>query len=242
MRYYGIFAGFMVAYLSVVLLLVARADALARVLVGVAIARAALDAAGAPAFAHYLRSRTKPDSAVRSTTPRLYSAYCRSYLASASHAHNWMLAIIKDWNQEVLFPGFLAIALGGLGMFAAATGSDSEPARGGRLAAGTRNTARCTAASAILAFWASLGPRAGLYSLLFNTVPVFSLLRAPGRTGIIVTLVLALFAAFGVRALRRRTRRTHGRLGRMRHMRPGATGAERHSHRLARCSCHLPRL
>jgi hypothetical protein len=56
----------------------------------------------------------------------------------------------------------------------------------------------------VLAFWASLGPRAGLYAVLFETVPVFSLLRAPGRTGIIVVLVLSLFAAFGVRALRRR--------------------------------------
>jgi hypothetical protein len=56
----------------------------------------------------------------------------------------------------------------------------------------------------VLAFWTSLGPRAGLYTLLFKTVPVFSLLRAPGRTGIIVVLILALFAAFGVRALRRR--------------------------------------
>jgi hypothetical protein len=40
--------------------------------------------------------------------------------------------------------------------------------------------------------------------VLFKVVPVFSLLRAPGRTGIIAVLVLALFSAYGVRALRRR--------------------------------------
>ena len=46
-------------------------------------------------------------------------------------------------------------------------------------------------------------PTRGLYSLLYKVVPVFSLLRAPGRTGLIVALILALFAAFGVRTLRR---------------------------------------
>jgi hypothetical protein len=36
------------------------------------------------------------------------SAYLPVVLASAAHAHNWLLPIIKDWNHEVLFPGFLA--------------------------------------------------------------------------------------------------------------------------------------
>ena len=80
-----------------------------------------------------------------------------------------------------------------------------------------------------LAFWASLGPRAGLYSLLFKTIPVFSLLRAPGRTGIIVVLILALFAAFGVRALEAPDIDTDRR----RLLRRGAAGNERHSDRLA---------
>ena len=40
----------------------------------------------------------------------------RSYLASAAHAHNWLLPIIKDWNHEVLFPGFLAIILAAIGV------------------------------------------------------------------------------------------------------------------------------
>ena len=56
----------------------------------------------------------------------------------------------------------------------------------------------------VLAFWTSLGPRAGLYTLFFHTIPVFSLLRAPGRTGIVVMLALAVLAAYGVRALRLR--------------------------------------
>ena len=42
----------------------------------------------------------------------------------------------------------------------------------------------------MVAFWASFGPDAGLYRLLFETVPVFALLRAPARMGIVVTLAL----------------------------------------------------
>ena len=44
-------------------------------------------------------------------------------------------------------------------------------------------------------------PRAGLYPLLFRVVPMFLIPRAR-QTGLVVTLVLALFAAFGVAFLR----------------------------------------
>jgi hypothetical protein len=50
----------------------------------------------------------------------------------------------------------------------------------------------------LLAVWASLGPQAGLYSLLYQLIPVFSFLRAPGRMGIVVMLSLAVIAGFGV--------------------------------------------
>ncbi len=55
-----------------------------------------------------------------------------------------------------------------------------------------------------MTLWASLGPRAGLYTVLYWTIPVFSFLRAPERMGIVVALCLAIFSAFGVRELRRR--------------------------------------
>jgi hypothetical protein len=153
----------------------------------------------APAFAHYLRLQNETGFGRSLDDAGMYSAYWRSYLASAAHAHNWMLAIIKDWNHEVLFPGFLAIALALIGM-AAAPGGRTERRR----LSGDGETVALYASLGGLALWASLGPRAGLYSLLYEVVPVFSLLRAPGRTGLIVTLILALFAGFGVRALRRR--------------------------------------
>jgi hypothetical protein len=49
----------------------------------------------------------------------------------------------------------------------------------------------------VLTFWSSFGPVAGLYSVLYHAVPVFSLLRAPARFGIAVTLALAVFTAVG---------------------------------------------
>ena len=54
--------------------------------------------------------------------------------------------------------------------------------------------------SAVIALWLSFGPDAGLYSLFYNTIPVFSFLRAPGRIGIIVVMCLAVFAGIALRA------------------------------------------
>jgi 4-amino-4-deoxy-L-arabinose transferase-like glycosyltransferase len=131
-----------------------------------------------------------------------WSAYFRSYLASAAHAHSWMLGFIRDWHGEVLFPGFVAVGLALVGVYAAL--ERREPDARDRSVESLRETLAYYAVAGVLAFWASLGPRAGLYTLLYETIPVFSLLRAPGRTGIIVTLACAVIAAAGVRRLRRR--------------------------------------
>ena len=58
-----------------------------------------------------------------------------------------------------------------------------------------RDVAGFYTALALIAFWASFGPDAGLYRLLFETVPVFAFLRAPARMGIIVTLALVVLSA-----------------------------------------------
>jgi hypothetical protein len=52
--------------------------------------------------------------------------------------------------------------------------------------------------SGVLAFWISFGPAAGLYRVLFAVIPVFSLLRAPSRIGIVVVLALTVFLASGL--------------------------------------------
>ncbi len=198
--YYGIFAAFMVAYVTLFLAWSRGLWRSPRYWTAVAIGAFLSMLLVTPAFAHYLRLQDETGFGRSLDDAAPYSAYLRSYLASAAHAHNWLLPIIKDWNHEVLFPGFLAILLGATGVAAIARGRDTSASSSAL--SGDRETVMLYGSLGLLAFWASLGPRAGLYTVLFKTVPVFSLLRAPGRTGIIVTLVLALFAAFGVRAIR----------------------------------------
>src|SRR5262249_4337546 len=50
-------------------------------------------------------------------------------------------------------------------------------------------------------------PAAGLYSLLYETTPLFSFLRVPSRFGLIVVLALTVFGGIAVSALLRRTSR-----------------------------------
>ena len=55
-----------------------------------------------------------------------------------------------------------------------------------------RDEARFYIGLAVFTLWLTLGPKAGLYTLLYYTVPVFSFLRAPARIGIVVTLALVV--------------------------------------------------
>ena len=122
---------------------------------------------------------------------RQYSADWRSYLASPAQAHAWLLGVIEHWN-EVLFPGFLATALAGGGVWMLA--------RPGGLPGRVRETAGFYTLLGGMAFWASLGPNAGLYTLLYQTMPAFSLIRAPARMAILVVLSVGML---GVVALSR---------------------------------------
>jgi hypothetical protein len=128
-----------------------------------------------------------------------YAADWRAYLASSAWAHTWMLGYIKRWN-EVLFPGFTAVILGLAGMVIVC--------RRTGLVAASPGWGRGTTTFYVLVFvmtvWASFGPAAGLYSVLYHAVPVFSLLRAPARFGIAVTLVLAVFVAVAASTLLQR--------------------------------------
>ena len=146
----------------------------------------------APAFAPYatLRSATgftRPlDESVR------WSANWQAYLASSAIGHVWMLPWIREFN-EVLFPGFVATVFG-LG------GAVIGWRQGGR----ARETAMLYSILAILAIWASFGPAAGLYAVLYRVVPLFDWLHAPARFGILVTLALSVLAGLAISDLRRR--------------------------------------
>jgi hypothetical protein len=189
--YYGISAGLTIGYATLFLAAARHRWRDRSYWTAIAIGAAVSLVAVAPFFVPYL-SVQEAGFARSLDDAQQWAAYWRSYLASGAHAHAWLLPLIKDWNQAALFPGVAALALGLIGAWTAGRGR--APSR-------DRETVLLYGSIAVLTFWATLGPRAGLYTLFYKTIPVFSMLRAPERMGIVVMLCLAVLAAFGVRAL-----------------------------------------
>jgi hypothetical protein len=196
--YYGIFAGLMVGY-GVLFFAVSRAQwRTARYWTSVAIAAISACAIVLPFFLPYLDLQRSSGFGRLLDEARRYSATWASYLASPSHAHRPLLALARSsgWRVgEVLFPGVLVIALAAAGAVAVLreerTGTDLPPRR-------DREAVLLYGSLGLLAFWASFGPAAGLYAVLYRVVPLFTFLRAPSRFGMLVALILALFSAFAL--------------------------------------------
>ena len=156
-----------------------------------------------PAFLPYVELQNETGFGRELDEARRYSANWRAYFASSAWAHRWMHPLLeRRWN-EVLFPGFLTLILGGYGMYAAFAPRQAAPEDEGPLA---RVAAIFYLLVFLLALWVSFGPQAGLYSLLYHVIPVFSLLRAPARFGLAVTLALTVFAGVAASLLLERVR------------------------------------
>jgi hypothetical protein len=150
----------------------------------------------------------------------MYSADWQAWLASSAWAHRWMLPWLERWN-EVLFPGFLLTLLGVVGLVLGLRRPRPTPTPEAGVAAPTVGVAadlgRQSATSlaplyrrettvfyglvGLIAFWASFGPKAGLYTVLYYTIPVFTFLRAPGRFGILVVLALGVLTLVALQTL-----------------------------------------
>ena len=204
--YYGIFAGLMVGFATLFYAWSRRTLASSRYWIAIVTGALVSIAIVAPFFLPYLTIQQETGFARTLDDARMYAANWRSYLASSAFLHRWLLPRLQamgGWGGEVLFPGFASLLLAGLGARAIV----KQSAAGGGSPAGLsrdRETAILYAAIGVLALWTSLGPDAGLYTLLYNTIPVFTFLRAPGRIGMIVMLSIAVLAGFGVRALTQR--------------------------------------
>lgn len=185
--YYGIFAGLLVGLGTIVFALTRGLWRSPRYWGLIALAAAVSLMLTAPFFLPYLQvqedgfARTLDDA-------RMYSANGGAWLASSAWAHRWWLPRIEGFN-EVLFPGAIAslLALWGTARLLGRRDDQAVSATGLR-----RDVAGYYLAVAAIAFWASFGPDAGLYRVLYDTVPVFSFLRAPARIGIVVTLALVV--------------------------------------------------
>jgi hypothetical protein len=118
---------------------------------------------------------------------RRFAATWQEYITANSHSASWFA---PAGGTDLLFPGFVATTFG-------IAGAIWGWHVGGRL----RYLAMFYACTAGLALWFSLGPTAGLYSIASQLVPGFSLLRAPSRFGMLVTLALSVLAGLAAAEL-----------------------------------------
>ena len=173
--YYGIFAGGLVA-LGTLLFAVTRGYwRQPRYWMMVALAAAVCIGLTAPFFLPYLRMQDATGFARQ--LDGSYSANISAWLISSAWAHRWWAPYVSN-ASEVLFPGIMTTVLGVWGA----------------VIWRHKDIAWFYITAATIAFWTTFGPKAGLYTLLYYTIPVFSFLRAPSRTGIVVTLCLVVLA------------------------------------------------
>jgi hypothetical protein len=121
---------------------------------------------------------------------RMFRAEWTSYLASGLILNQWILPFLGSW-REVLFPGYLPV------IFTVVAIVHVMRRRAPAMLAGRAHLLGFYLLLAGFAMWASFGPDAGLYRWLYETVPLMSLLRAPARFGLLVTLALAVAGAIG---------------------------------------------
>lgn len=196
--YYGIFAGLIVGLGTLVFAVTRGLWRSPRYWLLIALAAAVAVGLTTPFFLPYVQ--VQQDGFARTIEEaRDYSANSGAWLASSAWAHRWWLPRIEGFS-EVLFPGLLTTGLGlaglGRGLRRRATNAVaplSSPLPGVPVL--PRDVVVFYALVAVVAFWASFGPDAGLYRVLYNTVPVFSFLRAPARIGIVVPMALVVLAS-----------------------------------------------
>ena len=191
--YYGVFVCLMVGF-AIAVVATTRGLWLSRQYwLAVAVAASVAVLLVTPAFLPYVTLRRVGGFRRELGHANEYSANWSDYFASSSYAHTWMLSHLPQW-VEVSFPGFVAVIFGVAGAWIA-----------------TRDRRRellvLYGGLTLLAFWASFGPKAFLYSALYNVVPMFAWLRAPARFGVIVSFGLSILAGVAIAAWLRRVQR-----------------------------------
>ena len=187
--YYGIFAGGLVALGSIMFAVTRGYWRQPRYWMMVALAAAVCIGLTAPFFLPYLRMQDATGFARQ--LDGSYSANINAWLISSAWAHRWWAPYVAN-ASEVLFPGIMATVLGvwGAAIWRGPGAPAARTLRGGV----AKDVAWFYITAAAIAFWTTFGPKAGLYTLFYYTIPVFSFLRAPSRTGIVVTLCLVVLA------------------------------------------------
>lgn len=204
--YYGIFAGLVVG-LGVLYYAYTRGLWKNRAYWGFVFVAAAISVAlVGPFFLPYIDVQQELGFTRTIADANMFSADIGAWLASSAHAHRWMLGILREWDgwNEVLFPGFFTTILGVAGIWIGLRARRNAAAPEVSIFGRTREMTAFYTIVLAISFWTSFGPPAGLYTLLFHTIPVFSFLRAPARVGIVVTMALGVLMAIAVSELLRR--------------------------------------
>lgn len=190
--YYGVFDALMVGVAVLIAAAIGRRWSDVDYWLAVGTAASVAVVLVAPVYAPYVRLQRDLGFARPLEAADMFSAAWSTYLASSSYLHIWMLNYLPPW-KEVAFPGFVAV------VFALAAPGLWWRTR-------LRETLSIYGAIAALALWASFGPRAGLYAALYRTIPVFSLLRASQRFGIVVDFAICVLAGIVLAAVLARIR------------------------------------
>ena len=199
--YYGIFAGLTVD-LAVLWFAIGQASQ-RRYWLGLGAALVVAIILVAPVLRPYLAIRAEAGATrvINLDEAREYSANLRAYLSSPSRVHEW---VTERWltrlgpAREGLFPGVIVSVFALFGIWTIARSATTS---NWRKSDSRERIVSFYAALALLAFWASLGPAAGLYTWLAESTPFMSLLRAPARLGAVVIFALAVLAGFGLARL-----------------------------------------
>ena len=184
--YYGIFAILLVGYGVVVIFTIRRLWSRRSVWIALATGAILAMAIVLPECLPYVRVQRAGFGRTLEAAAS-FSATWSSFLASPMRAHVWMLRSLSPWSEAV-FPGFLVTLLGVAGAWL------SRRDRRGELL-------WLYGGLAVLACWASFGPSAKLYSVLYHSVPLFSWMRAPNRFGAIVIFSLCVLTGIAVARL-----------------------------------------
>ena len=192
--YYGIFAALMVGYAALFTAAARRLWTSRAYWTAIAAGAAVAIGCVLPFFIPYLQVQSESGFRRSIDDSTRWSANIWNYLASSAHAHGWLLTLMAGhpFRTEILFPGFFALAFAIVGAIVIVRGGSDDGVDRRR-----REIAALYGSLGVLAFWASFGPAAGLYRVLYQ-LPTFSFLRAPSRLGLVVGLVVSVFAAFGV--------------------------------------------
>jgi hypothetical protein len=215
-NYYAMYLSLALVLLGIVLLLVGRPTLNRKKILLLAAGAAVVALSTLPFFLPYERNRVEQGYYRRYEDVLQFSAEPLDYLRPSAYNKVFYVDYLPRQlrSEKALFPGVLAMILGGVGFFATRRKkkSDREPVQ--------RVARAFFLVLTIFGFVLSLGPRLELgettiflpYGFLYRHVPGFQGLRVPARITVLFLIGLAVFAGWGLTWLLERARQWKGGL------------------------------